>query len=365
MNRGWMWFWMSCKRFLRKPAFLGMLLLFPLVCFFIRSTEKKEQTVIAVAVCALSDESGDSLESALASRLIAQSEAGATGLFRFYRCETEEQLRDEVASRRAESGYVLESGLRERLDTGTFKRSIRVYAAPSTVTAELSAEVVLAELIAAYDRELFSDYVREAGLFDQIAPPGSAGRAKLADEAGALYDKWSSNDSTFRFAYEWTDRAGAVAETHENRVFPVRGLVAVYVFVTGLYSAVMSIRDERKGLFLSISYRYRTSSRVAALAGPVCLAAASGLLALGASGAVQDPVRELLVMAVYVLMIAAFSWALRLVCRREEILCGLIPFFLVGSLVFCPVFVDAARFLPELRLVERLFLPGYYLRFFF
>lgn len=32
-------------------------------------------------------------------------------------------------------------------------------------------------------------------------------------------------------------------------VFPVRGIVAVYLFIVGLYSAVMVGIDEEKGLF--------------------------------------------------------------------------------------------------------------------
>ena len=97
-------------------------------------------------------------------------------------------MKDEVASRRAECGYVIGAGLKKRLDERDFKRSIRVYSAPSTVAAKLSAEPVFAAMIELYDRELFLQYVEEK-------------QAESTDKnaAGELYDKWKENGSTFHF----------------------------------------------------------------------------------------------------------------------------------------------------------------------
>lgn len=43
-------------------------------------------------------------------------QTGRDGMFDFYICSDEAQVRDEVASRRAECGYVIDSGLEEKLD---------------------------------------------------------------------------------------------------------------------------------------------------------------------------------------------------------------------------------------------------------
>ena len=47
-------------------------------------------------------------------------------------------------------------------------------------------------------------------------------------------------------------------------------------------------------------------------------------------------------------------------CIRDS--CCIIPFLVIGSLVFCPVFVDAGRFFPGLDQVGGLFPPWYYLQ---
>ncbi len=106
-------------------------------------------------------------------------------MFRFYLCENEEMVKTEVASRRAECGYVIYEGFREKLDAGSFRRTIGVYSAPSTVTAALSTETVFAALTEIYDREILKDFAEEAGVFEPLGLPGSRERRELAAEAGA------------------------------------------------------------------------------------------------------------------------------------------------------------------------------------
>lgn len=370
MSRMMIWLLLSCKRWLKKPAFAVLLLMLPLTGLLVRNIEQNERTEIDIAVYAKMQNSEQSLgqkqplEQKLAERLTASKERSSESIFHFYLCDSEEQVREDVAARRAESGYVVETDLRARLDSGNFKRCIHVYTAPSTVTEGLSSEVVLSTLLGLYDPELLENYVEEGELFEEIAAEGSDARSNLVEEVRALYEKWLGNGSTFHFAYQWTGGGG----TSENRVgtgiFPVRGLVAVYLLVTGMYSAAINLADRKCGLFLAVSSRYRIFCRGISLAAPVLLAAGSGLVVLMTAGVWVSPGRELCGMAWYVAAVSVFSGVLQSVCRKEAVICGLIPFFLVGSLVFCPVFLDFTHFLPELAFVEKFFLPGYYLRWF-
>lgn len=356
MKRMWMWFYLSCKRYMHRPSFLVILLLLPLGTFFIRSSEEEEPVELRIAICA-EKEPFPETDIPLEQRVVASltGEKDFEGLFLFYECENEQQVKDEVASRRAECGYVIGAGLKKRLDERNFKRIIRVYSAPSTVAARLSTEPVFAAMIELYDRELFLQYVEEK---QQTAGPGR-------EAVGELYDKWKENGSTFHFEYELTgSESGIKRGEAEVSVFPVRGIVAIYVFIVGLYGTAISLGDEKKGLFLAVPFGVRTWCRMAALAAPVCLAALSGMAALWTGKCMGQGGYELSVLLGYVLAVVLFSFGVRLVCRREELVCCLIPFFLVGSLVFCPVFLDIGKYVPEFGKVGRLFLPGYYMGMF-
>lgn len=367
MSRIGIWFFLSCKRYLHRWSFLLILLLLPLGTFLIRESQKEEAAEIRIAVCvkqendfrAGSEEENakEGLEKQLLEALISRKPE--EGLFHFYRCENEQQVRDEVASRRAECGYVIPADLKKQLDRKKFKRCIRVYSAPSTIVAQLSSEVVFAAMIEIYDRELFEKYMTE--MLD-TAETGEKDNTGGIPEA---YDRWKENGSTFHFTYESVDWQGQTdEELPAASVFPVRGIVAVYLFVVGLYSATISLTDERKHLFLAIPYGSRTGCRLAAMAAPVFLAGISGLAALVTGNTGWRGICELTALAGYGAAVVIFSWAVRLICRREALICCLIPFFLVGSLVFCPVFLDIGKYIPEFRILGKFFLPGYYLKLF-
>lgn len=393
MRQAWTWFLMSCKRYLHRAAFVGILLLLPAAACLVRGLEREEGTEIRIAVCVAQEEepaaaegtgagmersaekpasdrepvppSGQPapLEQLLAEDLVNR---GGDSLFRFYRCEDEDAVKAEVAARRAECGYVISAGLRQKLDEKTYKRCIRVYSSPSTVTAKLSTEVVFAALVKRYDRELFLDYVEEGAAF---AEPGSGGqKEQLLEMAEDLYEAWSRDGGTFRFVYGEIEKAGSTAAPEtagaSTPLFPVRGIVAVSVFIVGLYSGAISLGDEKRGLFLALPTDRRRICRLASMLGPVVLAALSGLAALAASGDFTEVWREGAAMAAYSAAVVLFAWGLGRLCRREAVLCCLIPFFLVGSLVFCPVIADVGRYLPPFRAAGRLFLPWYYLRVF-
>ena len=390
MKSGCVWFFLSCKRYLRKASFLLILLVLPAVTFFVKGLEEKEGQEVRIAVCVeTADSKGTDgktalLEEELLEALTKQEgdeeDADGSGLFRFYECGSEEEVKAQVASRQAECGYVFSGNLRGKLDEGDYKRCIRVYSAPSTVLADLSTEVVFAALMKLYDREIFLDYVMEAQVlrdsggesgwggeaFDGGMEPGGA--EGLETLAGELYDKWLASGSTFRFAYRYQNRGGQGLDseggTEAAGVFPVRGIVAVYLLLVGMYSAVMLGYDEEKGLFLPLSSGRRLVCRMAVLAAPVFLAALSALGALRTGGCFGDLAREFGVMGVYVLAVCGFSYGLKIICRKPQVVCCLIPLVLVGSLVFSPVFVDIRQFFPEWGWVEKAFLASYYLRAF-
>ena len=164
MKRVAMWFFLSCKRYMRKWSFLFILLLLPLGVLAAGQAQKKGSRDVNIAISV--EESGENaLGNALADSLVNRPRGEDAGMFRFYLCRGEEEVKAEVASRRAECGYVIYAGLEEKLDAKSYKRSIGVYSAPSTVAAALSTETVFAALMKIYNGELLADYVANNELF--------------------------------------------------------------------------------------------------------------------------------------------------------------------------------------------------------
>lgn len=395
MRNVWIWFLLSCKRYVKQLPFLAVLLLLPAAAFGAAGLNRQEADKIRIAVWA--EPAGDEgaaaapLEALLAQRLAGGSAHG-DGMFQFYLCDSEEQLKDDVAARRAECGYVISRDLREKLNNREFKRSITVYSAPSTVAASLSTETVFAAMMEMYDREILENYVAygetgrrqnmetDESAFSALGEPGSEARLTASAQAGELYDKWSANGSTFQFRYVYGVEDSRQAEGDPGRagsgapgavdnqagpvqtVLPIRGIAALCIFITGLYSGVVVMRDERRGLFRSLDYRLSLPCRLASLAAPVALAGMSGLGAIWAGGELGNFGTEAAALLCYCIAVLVFSWFLKLLLPSPELLCSLVPFFIIGSLLFCPIIIDASRFLPGLAAAGRLFLPWYYLK---
>ena len=292
MKRAVIWFLLSCKRCLRKGIFPLLLLLMPLAAFVAGRLSDKEEGEIPVAVSVSGEE--DVSERSLAWRLAERLADRKDGMFDFYICSDEAQVRDEVASRRAECGYVIDSGLEEKLDQKQWKRVIRLYMAPSTVAGSISTETVFSELAALYNRNLLMDYVEEGEAFAGMGPVNSSSRAKAAEEAGERYDRWNQEEGLFHFQYIYETNGGGGSEDGvetqspksdaAGSIFPVRGLGAVMVFILSLYGGVMAGEDERRGLFMPLGIGLHLPCRLAAAAAPGALACLSVFCALFLGG---------------------------------------------------------------------------------
>lgn len=376
MKKVILWFFLCCKRYLKRIPFLLLLAALPLTALAASRMENGKDGTVRIAVCCLDPEPA-SLGNRLKENLLARD----TGLFSFYPCENEQQVRDHVAARKAECGYLIPENLEQKINSGRFKRSITVFSAPSTVTASLSTEVVFSELAAIRNKDILEDYVEQGAAFDALGAVGSPERKKASGQAGDLYKERMEDGSTFRFEYvytyapEQTGKSSGETGTAASSpgLFPVRGLTAVFLFITGLYSAVTAAEDSRRGLFIPPSGPSPPSlplRRPGGSCGPggPCpdFLRCSSREDRESHPAVRRPSsRETAAMALYALAVSIFSMALGAVLKTPEALGAAIPFFIIGSLVFCPVFFDAERLLPGLGQAGRLFLPYYYLRGFF
>lgn len=380
MGKTGLWFFLSLKRQAGRLHAVLLLLLLPACLWGFREAGREGEEKISIALYAGESE----WNRQAAEKLLADG-----GSFSFYLSGSEEALREDVAARRAECGYIFPENLRERLESGDYKRSIVLVTAPSTVADKLSSEVVFSGLFSVWGRELLKSFSASweplrgaasgragAGKGEENARKamgmeGTQSRGALDSTKGAeiweelepLYDKYLENGSTFAFRYE-TSGGGTFGGPSVKTSLPARGIVSVFVFVMALTAGVTACEDERRGLFSLLSGARREAAVAACLAAPVLLSCASGFLGLLAAGEIGRAGwgREAALLLAYGAACTLFSWALCRLLRNSLLMACLIPFFIIGSLILCPVFVDLSSFIPAAGTAGRLFLPYYYLK---
>ena len=347
------------RRTLKKPFFVLLLFLFPLGAWLFHTAQSRPDEGIAVALFT----DGDAWNGRVAQRL-AQSESA----FGFYLCGSEEALMEDVAAGRAECGYVFSAGLHEALAENGGRRSVRLIVSPSSTAAAVSMETVFAAIYREYGGELLERYVEEGEAFAparETEEPGTeAGAAggpdSIREETRRLYETYLSDGSTFSFEYRTV--SGGILETgRAAAVFPVRGVGGVFIFVMGLAASVLAAEDEKRGLFAAVTAGRKRGMQALQIAAFVFLSCLSVGAGLAVSGSFAGFFREAAALAIYGAAVAAFASLLLFLLRRSGILAALIPFFITGSLVVCPVFADLSSFVPGLAGLRPFFLPWYYL----
>lgn len=381
MKMTFVWFFLSCKRYLKKPGILLALLLLPVTAWIAGKYVHPENEGIKIALY-LQETAGENVDLSepgeqkkgsgeydpeqnwknmgiqLVKDLLNSSvkeadntngaSAESENLFRFYLCDSEEQLKAHVASEKAECGYVVPEDLGERLRNKKIKNTITLYTSPSTVTGSLSTESIFAALARLYDRQILVDHMQD-------------------EATGDLYDTWYANGNIFHFEYVYGDiqiDADHIRTKSANNIFPVKGINAEIIFIMSLYSACILKEDEKKGLFSTLHSGEKQSCQIVMFLALPVLSFISGILALFFAGILKSGISGIFQIAELILYTTAagvYAWILKLLVRSSSILLCLIPFFLMGSLIFTPVFVDIGRFVPSIGWIGRLFLPYYFL----
>lgn len=343
------WFWLCMKRQLKKPIFWMQLMILPLAALLFTGAAGQEKGILRVALAVEADETGLAQETA--GRLLSQE-----GPLRFYQCDTREQLLLDVQARRAECGFVFREGFGEGIRDGNLKKTVELIQSPSTVAGELAAESVSGAVMSLVGPDGLGKLASQ-DFFRQADPDGREARRRMEE----LYQRFLTDGSTFSFLYETADGTEADPDRWERQRFPARGLGAVYVWAAALFAASAIYEDERKGVYGSMPGKWKYAAAYLSALAPALLAAVSCLAAIVLAGVWTAAGRELSAMLAYALAAALTAVLLWRFAGRESLMCALIPALLFCSLVLCPTVIDLGRWIPAVSLLQRLFLPYYYL----
>lgn len=376
------------KRMWKTHKFFIFLCLTPLVVWLAgRFTEGKEAT-IQIAVC---------MESPIGEQL-----AKKEGTVTFILYESEEEVKEAVASARAECGYVIPSDFLEKLAKKKYNRLIRAYESPQSSMQRLCEEVFFAELFAVYEEQTFgreaagmllaeleqrnSETGMELGSvadadFDSAA--GTDMEKELKARADELYETYLYNGSTFQFTYEKYESEGSKETEEEDAATAggkgtegdstaaaggkmLRGILALLMFVCGLCGTLDVLEDEKSKRTARLQGAF--AFKVFTIYLPILFMSILLLLCLKTADTWkgvhiwQGAGTELFRLFIYQMILVVYCLLLKMICKTEERLAAVIPVLLLMTVVVCPVFVDTAQFVPAFRILEKVFPVTYYIK---
>lgn len=337
------WYLLLQKRLLKKPLFLILLILIPVLCLFYSDAAREESGVLTIA---LAQEGRDPL----ASRVIADL-AGSSQLIHFRVCETTEEATDLVRREKADAAWLFPADMQQRMEAFAAepKKSnafVTVVERESSVLLLLTQEKLGGELYDLCAETVYLNFIRQ-----------NIPEMKDASNEELLHYYRNSGISDTLFLFEQTDGTPQEENTANYLTAPVRGLLAVVVILSGIAAAMYYIRDLQLGTFSWVPMQLRPAAELGCLlvaTGDLTLAAMISLLVSGLAGPVLV---ELLALVQYGLCAAVFCMMLCRIFGSVRALGALLPLLVTGMLVVCPVFFD----LGMLRQLQYLLPPTYYI----
>ncbi len=334
-----LWLWMLTKRLYKKPTFLAILVLIPVLVLSYHASAQEDSGIITVALYA----EEDPLSAQILSKLEAESQ-----LMQYTVCNSREYAKLLVQTGKADAAWIFPADLQARIDE--FVRSpdashafVDVIQREENVAMMLSREKLSGTIYIYLARSFYVDYVRKT--FPDLA--------HLSDEKLlAYYDGVDMTDNLF--AYD--DATVAATQQVHYLTAPIRGLLAVLVVLGSMATAMYYIRDMENGTFQWLPQRLSPLPELGCQlvsAWNICIVA---LITLCLCGLAKNLLLELVILLLYGLCCAVFSMLLRRLLPSISGIGTLIPLLIVAMLVICPVFFD----LGKLRLVQLIFPPTYY-----
>jgi len=339
MKKAGIWLWLLTKRLYKKPAFLAILVLIPVLTFCYQGATRGDSGIMTIA---LAREGNDPLAEAIIENLTEESQ-----LFRYQQCSPAE-ARQLVIAGKVDAAWIFPADMEKKLqafleDPSRENACVTVLQREDNVAHMLSRERLSGQVYHQLSERFYLQYVREHYPMEQLSD----------EELLAYYDSIQMEGSLF--AYESVN-GGPAPQVH-YLMGPVRGILGVLAAICGMAVAMYQVKDRQKGTFSWLPAQKQLLPECVTQLVAVFSVVLVAWITLALAGLSTGFFMELAVLVLYTLCVAAFSLLLRTICNSVRVLGVLMPLLAVVMLAVCPVFLDLADF----RLLQLAFPPTYYI----
>lgn len=335
-----LWFGMLSKRLYKKPTFLILILLIPILLFGYLAISGGESGVMTVGLVCQEE---DPITREIFADLQREEKLMAFQVF-----EDAQEARTFLESGKLDAVWIFPGNMAEKIDAFAqkpiaFNAFIKVLEREANVALVLSREKLSGAIYPYLAQRIYVHFLRD------LAPELS----HLSDDDLLAY--YLGTDLTV----DLFDFSGSAAGSEDTNYLlsPIRGLLGVLILLCSLATAMYYIRDEQNGTFAWVSKRWQLLPELGCHLASSLHVSAVCLVCLVIGGLAGNIWTELVLLLMYSLCCSVFAMALRQLFGTLRSLGTLLPLIMVMSLVICPVFFD----LGLLRQAQYALPPTYYI----
>ena len=340
------WYRIFLHRFVRKRMYLLLLLFLPVSAGILQLVSAGDSSVMNVLLIRETSAFADCTDpdSNLSFEDFALRLQDRAGIVHYEISEDPTAAMDSVRSGDASCILFIPADISDAIQeylSGDCDSIFRVWTLKDNVACRLCREQIYAAVYPELSSAFTADYI--------YSKSGDTDASAFTDRTYALY---TGRPSFFEYVYE--DKSSISADAAVLTA-PLRGLLACFLFLTGLSLALFYLQDRQNGCFLSLSGKRNTFTAFLYILAGLTPAAVIMYLSLYCSGSFTHWPRELVLLTLYVLSTAAFSAFCASAFRDVSAFGAAVPVLVILSLILCPVFISVSFFS-----VPGSLLPGYH-----
>lgn len=336
------------KRGFKKISFVILLLMMPLLCLLLKTSIKESKITIRAGIYL---EDKGSIPVKICDNLTQNYESVS-----FEKCDSLQELKDKVASGYYECGYVFAADFTDKISTNNLKKIVDLYKSPGTLTSAMMNEYVFSEIFVEYGFNKLIDFIGAQKIFE-ITDTKS-----LRENLRPKYDYYLNSNDTFSFEYinadnEKIDNSGLLSS---YVLLSVRGVISLFIMFAAFIGTFNLYKDSKTGIFIVFKSLSKSFCKMSEIFSITFLSILSGLFTIYLCDLSEGFLKECIRLLLYAIICTIYCFILYKIISNMYLFAALIPVFTIGSVIFCPIFIDISELIPVAKYVAWIFLPKYY-----
>lgn len=334
------WYFILVKRLLKKPGFLMILLLIPILSVCLNMAADEEKSIVKVAVA--SKDKSDYAKSVVES-IDRESE-----LISYSVCQTSEEAIEMVKSQKVDTAWIIRENLEENVNSFASGKNtvlVDVYLVEDNTFVQSSREALFGALFEKISYRMYEKTI------ENTVGEGVVSEEVLKEE----YEIFDKDDAIVEMKF--LNSVNDILEDADYLTAPLRGLLSIVMLFCGIAAVMYFNNDDKKKVYSAISYRKRAFVMFGNNLAAMTIAGIVITISIAVSGIYTNFVYETLMMILLVLAATGFCSLLGSVFSSNTLLSAMLPSVLVLSIAFCPVFINFNTY----EFIQAVLPPYYYL----
>ena len=321
------------KRLIKKPSFAVILFLIIPVVLGIKFCSTQKSGILTVALSQIQNSANESRQSS-SVQSIFNSLINDIPAFNFIICDSKAAAENLVQSKNADAAWIFDSDFESRLkksgEEGQVLPLVTVVQSEDTVFLAYSREILYSRIFPLFSYEAYKGFVQER--------IGNVPQRELKK----WYERFSAIPELFKHQTQ-----GEQNVTDSYLLSPLRGMLAIWLFICAFAAALYYIDDmEKKRFVWLLGSDQSLGFYLSLVLIPLADCSVIFLIAVAAGGVFTGLLMELSALILLIISAALFVNVLRLITQKKYLFCSVIPLLIILMLVLSPIFLKVNQFRP-------------------